>query len=107
MYADLLKAAVELEDPTSALPTVELVREVARPLGPGGEARGRTDVATAVADQLRYDARLVQLCRRVGIDVDLAAFGRPTVERGRLRAALAELGVLPAGDVLPTGTAAG
>lgn len=99
MYADLLRAAVACEDRASVLPTAELVREVA---GPGGatlrpqRADGRMDLVDAVADQLRYDTHLVLLCRRFGVAVDLAAFGRPEVERDRLREVLGHLGVLPA-----------
>lgn len=98
MYADLLRAAVEREDRAAPLPTVELVREVTRSGEadrPRGPAEGRTDLVGAVADELRYDAHLVQLCRRFGVEVDLAAFGCPKAERDRLRAALGALGVLP------------
>ena len=103
VYADLLRAAVEREERAPAPPTVELVRAVARAHGPDprpGAPGGRMDVAAAVAHELRYDARLVQLCRRFGVEVDLAAFGRPEVERERLKGALEDLGVLPAGPSL-------
>ncbi|MGH9091446.1 MAG: hypothetical protein ACRDZR_08745 [Acidimicrobiales bacterium] len=104
VYADLLRAAVEREDHERAMPTVELVRELARQGGASGAGGPRrepgdpVDVVGAVAHELRYDTRLVQLCRRLGVEVDLAAFGRPQAERDRLTGALEALGVLPVRD---------
>jgi hypothetical protein len=47
----------------------------------------------AIADQLAYDVALVELSRRLGIEVDLTRFGQPRQERGRLEQALISRGV--------------
>lgn len=100
VYADLLSASVESEAGAWTLPVPDLVQALAARRVPGAASRagGQLDVATAVADELRYDTFLVLLCRQVGIDVDVSAFGRPTVERRRLEHALAALGVLVADE---------
>lgn len=98
MYADLLKATLDSDTASGAIPTEELARAVlgrraARATGRPGA--GPLDVAAAVAGELQYDALLVQLCRRVGIDVDLGEFGRPETERHRLEESLVSRGLLP------------
>lgn len=98
MYADLLRATLDSDAASAAMPTEELARavlgrRVARASGRPGA--GPLDVAAAVADELQYDALLVQLCRRVGIDVDLGEFGRPATERHRLEESLVSRGLLP------------
>ena len=47
----------------------------------------------AVADQLSYDAALIRLSRRWGIEVEVEAFDYPTRARAALEDALIELGV--------------
>ena len=47
----------------------------------------------AIADQLAYDIALIELCRRLGIEVNLAGFRQPKHERSRLEQALAARGM--------------
>jgi hypothetical protein len=98
VYADLLSASVAGDSGAWTLPVPDLVQALAACRIPSVAARagGQLDVATAVADELRYDTLLVVLCRRTGVDVDLRAFGRPMVERLRLEHALDGLGILTA-----------
>jgi hypothetical protein len=97
MYVDLLKAVIGDGPDADALPTGELVLEVVRRRGMARVANGSRGpglVPTAVADQLGYDVALVQLCRRLGIGVDLGSFDCPSAERRRLEEALQVRGVM-------------
>ncbi len=47
----------------------------------------------AIADQLAYDVALIELSRRLGIEVDLAQFGQPQRERARLEQVLKSRGI--------------
>lgn len=48
----------------------------------------------AIADQLAYDVALIELSRRLGIEVDLTKFGQPQHERARLEQVLVSRGIL-------------
>jgi hypothetical protein len=96
MYVELLKSVIGDGPDADALPTGELVLEVVRRRSlarVAGSGKGPGLVPTAVADQLGYDMALVQLCRRLGIGVDLGSFDRPIAERRRLEEALQVRGV--------------
>ena len=103
MYAELLEAVLsDRGEPSAPAP--------ARSSGPLAELlrlrhvmekhAARNDAGWAlqsVADQLAYDAALVRLARKRGVDTDLASFDVPERGRARLEQALIDKGVnLPA-----------
>jgi hypothetical protein len=62
----------------------------------GANRSGYTGVdwaPAAVADQLAYDVALIELCRRLGVEVNLSRFGQPQHERARLEQALVARGI--------------
>jgi hypothetical protein len=97
IYTQLLEAVLDYEPdpatvPRSQGPMADVIR-----LGRDMERHAtRTDpgwALQAVTDQLSYDAALIRLSRRRGIEVDVEAFDFPARARAALEDALIELGV--------------
>jgi hypothetical protein len=97
IYSQLLEAVLAFEadpatEPRSQGPMSDVIR-----LGRAMERHAtRADpgwALQAVADQLSYDAALIRLSRRRGIEAEVGAFDFPTQARAALEQALIELGV--------------
>jgi len=88
MYQDLLASVCEVEEQRRRTTGVdELLAELERrhrQLTAGHRSSGSGDVVGELALQLSYDAVLVVLGRRAGIDTGPDAFAVPSSERGRL-----------------------
>jgi len=95
IYAELLGSALDqshLDEDTTFRDALAHLVECRNRLG--ADLSSYTDWApAAVADQLAYDIALIELSRRLSIDVDLARFRQPQHERRRLEQALAAHGV--------------
>jgi len=98
MYAELLVAALgdhrwsDGEPPTGAL-LAKLLRYRSRLILPISSPTGPHPAPAAVADQLAYDATLIDLARRLGIDCDVHGFAQPLYARARIERALASRGL--------------
>ena len=98
MYAELLASTLgnprwsDGEEVTTGAVLAKLLRYRSRLLGPTPSS-GLDPAPAAVADQLAYDATLVELARRLGIDCDVRGFAQPQHERARIERALASRGV--------------
>ncbi|MHB8220504.1 MAG: hypothetical protein ACYDHU_09330 [Acidimicrobiales bacterium] len=97
MYQDLLAAFCEDEERRLRGSGVDdLVADLDRrhrSLTDGGSARTSHDPAGDLALQIAYDAILVVLGRRIGIDTGPRAFSVPGAERSRLEQILARSGL--------------
>ena len=98
MYVQLLRTALVHRSrsgrsvSTSRL-LAETIRSRGRVLEDRGPNRGDGWAPAAIAHEVAYDSALVKLCERLGIGVEVDAFGRPEQERRRLEKALADQGI--------------
>ena len=97
MYAELLVAALRDDrwsegEPTTGVLLAKLLRYRSR-LAEGTPASGDYPTPAAVADQLAYDATLIDLARRLGVECDVHGFAQPQHERARLERELSSRGV--------------
>ena len=97
MYTQLLEAVLAYEaDPATQPRSQGPLADVVRLRHTMERHASRTDpgwALQAVADQLAYDAALVRLARKRGIDAAPQAFDIPEQGRAQLEAALIALGV--------------
>jgi len=94
MYAQLLGAALyerRRQDPPVA--RGERLADLLRCRSQLTTNASSNGVAVAVADQLAYDAALIEFAQGLGIDVEVCGFDRPSVERRRVEQALASRGI--------------
>ena len=96
IYTQLLEAVLAYEpdpatEPRSQGPMADVIR-LGRAMESHASRKDPGWALEAVADQLSYDAALIRLSRRRGIEVDVDAFDFPTRARAALEDALIELG---------------
>ncbi len=97
IYAQLLDDALgqaQVDKTSTTGDALAQLLEIRRRLGAtvAGYAGGDWAPA-AIADQLAYDIALIELSRRLGIEVNLRGFGQPQHERTRLEQALVARGM--------------
>ena len=98
MYAQLLTMTLadeaDLDGGAHHAPLDELVGELVakRRVLARDPDLGRSAVSE-IARQLTYDAQLVRICRRLGIEADPGRFEQPADERDRLEGLLAAEGI--------------
>lgn len=98
MYARLLDEVLEERHAQGSSTTrgerlVEVLRCRSRLMG-GAPSKGRSNAgAVALADQLAYDAALMELAQGAGVDFDIRRFDQPLLGRGFLEEALVSEGV--------------
>jgi hypothetical protein len=98
MYTELLGAAFSDRFPlsiettwTAAMAEVRRCRHDLEARMPGGMASESVPVVLAL--QVGYDVALIELATVMGIDSEPGRFEPPAKERGRLEAALGDLGI--------------
>jgi hypothetical protein len=97
IYAQLLEDALDqtqIDETSTTGDVVAHVLELRHRSGANLSGYTGADWApAAIADQLAYDAALIELSRRLGIEVSVARFGQPQHERTRLEQALVARGI--------------
>ena len=105
IYAHLLEDALGQTGPGKSSTTGDVLArllEIRRRLGTSPSSYTGADWAPdAIADELAYDVALIELCRRLGIEVDVTRFGQPKHERTRLEQALEARGCDWTSSMLP------